>query len=134
MTSGAWFGGPHATCQISKLWALKFLSRRYFKDLFLKSIFSSCDLLLQQTGTINKIFVQDHLRIIPVKFNQNECLWKILFKEIVDNNEHSTITNAHLGALCAQVNSKENSCFIINIYCIIINSTTIETCTSDLIF
>ena len=43
------------------------------KKIFLvkKSIFSSCDLDMQQTGTIWTTLKEDQPRIIPVKFGKN---------------------------------------------------------------
>ena len=48
-----------------------FLTRRFFKFLVKKSIFSSCDLDMQRTGTIWTTLKEDQPRIIPVKFGQN---------------------------------------------------------------
>ena len=60
-----------ATYQISKTWAFWFQTRRFFKFSVKKSIFSSCDLDVQWTGTIWTALKEDQLRIIPVKFGQN---------------------------------------------------------------
>ena len=49
----------------------RFLTRRFFKFLVKKSIFSSCDLDMQWTGTIWTTMKEDQPRIIPVKFGQN---------------------------------------------------------------
>ena len=59
-------GGPldNATYQISRLLALWFQTRRFLKVLVLKSIFSLCDLDIQQTRTILTIIKEDHIRII----------------------------------------------------------------------
>ena len=54
--------------KILKLLALWFLRRRFLKFPFLKSIFSSRDLLIQWTWTIWIILVEDHLRTIHAKF------------------------------------------------------------------
>ena len=43
----------------------------FFKFLVKKSIFSSRDLDMQQTGTIWTILKEDQPRIIPVKLGQN---------------------------------------------------------------
>ena len=48
-----------------------FLTRRFFEFLVKKSIFSSCDLHMQWTGTIWTTLKEDQPRIIPVKFGQN---------------------------------------------------------------
>ena len=48
-----------------------FLTRRFFKFLVKKSIFSSCDLDMQRTGTIWTTLKEDQPRIISVKFGQN---------------------------------------------------------------
>ena len=42
----------------------------FFTFLVKKSIFSSCDLDMQLTGTIWITLKEDQLRIIPVKFGQ----------------------------------------------------------------
>ena len=47
-----------------------FLTRRFFKFLVKKSIFSSCDLDMQWTGTIWTTLKEDQPRIIPAKFRQ----------------------------------------------------------------
>ena len=47
-----------------------FWTRRLFKFLIKKSIFSSCDLDMQWTGTIWTTLKEDQPRIIPVKFGQ----------------------------------------------------------------
>ena len=48
-----------------------FLTRRFFKFLVKKSIFSSSDLDMQRTGTIWTTLKKNIPRIIPVKFGQN---------------------------------------------------------------
>ena len=48
-----------------------FLTRRFFKFLVKKSIFSSYDLDMQRTGTFLKTLKEDQPRINPVKFGQN---------------------------------------------------------------
>ena len=45
--------------------------KKIFKFLVKKSIFSSCDLDMQWTGTIWTTLKEDQPRIIPVKFGQN---------------------------------------------------------------
>ena len=47
-----------------------FRTRRFFKFLIKKSIFSSCDLDMQWTGAIWTTLKEDQPRIIPLKFGQ----------------------------------------------------------------
>ena len=49
--------------RLKALWFLKLLSR--------KSIFSLCDLDMQQTKTIDQLLNRAIIRIIPAKFGQN---------------------------------------------------------------
>ena len=44
---------------------------KIFEFLVKKSIFSSCDLDMQWTGTIWTTLKEDQPRVIPVKFDQN---------------------------------------------------------------
>ena len=47
--------------------------RRFLEFSSRKSIFSLCDLDMQQTRTIRTIVIEGHMRIIPVKFGYNQA-------------------------------------------------------------
>ena len=60
-----------ATYQILRLQAFWFQTSRFLKFSYWKSIFSLCDLDMQQTRTIWTNLVEGHPRIICVKLFQN---------------------------------------------------------------
>ena len=77
----------------SKALGLWFQTRRFFKFLSRKSIFSLSDLDMQQTITIWTIIKEGHIRIIPAKFCQNRAISlgsDVHWSNIVDDTQRTT--------------------------------------------
>ena len=84
----------NATCQMSRLFALWFETRRFLKFSSQKSIFTPCDLDMQRTGTIRTIIKEGHIRIIPTMRKVLNMVSQIYPSELQLNKANASDTEA----------------------------------------